>query len=165
MTGRTLIVRRAAELDLHEAAAWYDRQRAGLGSELLVEVREMLETIQSRPGILSHCISPSPSCPPKKVSVCDLFPVERRLHLGHRNPACQPGPRSTPPHSGLIVSGISRIEYCVLLLYQSRPVFPTFPTLAATSTLLYSARLVRPCSCTARRQRKCRSVRCDASVR
>jgi hypothetical protein len=49
MTRRTLIVRRAADLDLHEAATWYEGQRPGLGSELLVETREMLETIQNRP--------------------------------------------------------------------------------------------------------------------
>jgi len=49
MTRRTLIVRRAAERDLQEAATWYDGRRSGLGSELLTETREMLETIQKRP--------------------------------------------------------------------------------------------------------------------
>jgi plasmid stabilization system protein ParE len=49
MTGLRLIVRRAAEQDLIEAATWYDGQQPGLGDELLVEVKKLLETIHTRP--------------------------------------------------------------------------------------------------------------------
>ncbi len=39
----------AAETDLREAAAWYERQRTGLGLELLAEVDSALQRIRRAP--------------------------------------------------------------------------------------------------------------------
>jgi len=41
--------REEAENDLAEAAAWYQRQQAGLGHEFLDEVFSLLQSIQERP--------------------------------------------------------------------------------------------------------------------
>ena len=43
-------LRREAESDLAEAAAWYECQRPGLGRDFLNEVEGMLESIASRPA-------------------------------------------------------------------------------------------------------------------
>ncbi len=40
-----------AELDLSEAALWYDKQKAGLGYEFLVEFDELKELLASFPRI------------------------------------------------------------------------------------------------------------------
>jgi len=42
-------LRKEAESDLAEAAAWYERQRPGLGRDFLNEVESMLESIAARP--------------------------------------------------------------------------------------------------------------------
>jgi plasmid stabilization system protein ParE len=39
---RRLIVRAAAEADITEAALWYDGQEAGLGLELILEIRSAI---------------------------------------------------------------------------------------------------------------------------
>ncbi len=44
-----LIIRPEAEADLAEAFAWYEAQRAGLGVELLAEVRATLERVCKGP--------------------------------------------------------------------------------------------------------------------
>jgi plasmid stabilization system protein ParE len=44
-----LLVRKQAELELHQAAIWYERQNAGLGAELLDEIRETLQLIREQP--------------------------------------------------------------------------------------------------------------------
>jgi len=40
-----------AELDLSEAAVWYDKQKVGLGYEFLVEFDELKELLASFPRI------------------------------------------------------------------------------------------------------------------
>ena len=42
-------LRKEAESDLTEAAAWYECQRPGLGRDFLNEVESMLESIATRP--------------------------------------------------------------------------------------------------------------------
>ena len=42
-------VRAAADADLREARAWYDRQRAGLGDELLLAVAEAMLRLEEVP--------------------------------------------------------------------------------------------------------------------
>ncbi len=44
-----LVIRPDAEHDLAAAASWYDGERAGLGSEFLVAVRQVLTSIRDRP--------------------------------------------------------------------------------------------------------------------
>lgn len=46
---RRLSVRKRAELDLNEAVIWYEKQRPGLGIELLAELRETVALIRQRP--------------------------------------------------------------------------------------------------------------------
>ncbi len=51
-----LVIRLAAEEDLEEASAWYERQREGLGKEFLAAVGDALEKIVRHPdfGMLVH---------------------------------------------------------------------------------------------------------------
>ena len=42
-------VRRIAQLEIHDATIWYERQRAGLGREFLAELRSTFERITERP--------------------------------------------------------------------------------------------------------------------
>jgi plasmid stabilization system protein ParE len=44
-------LRPEAEADLEEAAAWYEKQREGLGDKFLDEVLSVFETISSDPGM------------------------------------------------------------------------------------------------------------------
>lgn len=46
-------LRREAEEDLEDAAAWYESQRAGLGQQFLDEVLKALETIAEVPLVYS----------------------------------------------------------------------------------------------------------------
>jgi toxin ParE1/3/4 len=46
---RRLIVRRQAEFELNKAAIWYENRKQGLGRDLLVEAREMIQVIRQRP--------------------------------------------------------------------------------------------------------------------
>lgn len=43
------VLRPAAAADVEDAWRWYDRQREGLGDELLEAVREALESIEAHP--------------------------------------------------------------------------------------------------------------------
>lgn len=52
MTWR-LIVRAEAEADLTSAALWFEEQRAGLGSEFTVEIREATHWIVAHPELLA----------------------------------------------------------------------------------------------------------------
>ena len=40
-----------AEIELYEAAAWYDDQRTGLGDDLLAEITRWLDVIAEAPSI------------------------------------------------------------------------------------------------------------------
>ena len=42
-------IRPNAEADLHEAHAWYESQRAGLGDELLDEIRHAVQRLETDP--------------------------------------------------------------------------------------------------------------------
>ncbi len=44
-----VIIRPRAESDLQEAKAWYERQRAGLGEEFVVELDRALERLAEHP--------------------------------------------------------------------------------------------------------------------
>ena len=44
-----VIIRPKAEADLREAWSWYESQRAGLGDELLIEVRAAIHRLESNP--------------------------------------------------------------------------------------------------------------------
>lgn len=44
-----LIVRPEAQQDIHEAAAWYEARRPGLGAEFVAEIRRYLLNIQDNP--------------------------------------------------------------------------------------------------------------------
>ena len=44
-----VIIRPNAEADLREAWAWYESQRAGLGDELLVEIRAAIRLLETDP--------------------------------------------------------------------------------------------------------------------
>ena len=46
---KALLVRLAAAADIEQAHAWYERQRGGLGDELLAEVGTVLAAIRERP--------------------------------------------------------------------------------------------------------------------
>jgi len=46
---RQLIIRPEADLDVEEAAAWYEDQRAGLGFRFLSELGQILERIVESP--------------------------------------------------------------------------------------------------------------------
>ena len=46
---RRLLVRKRAELELNRAVIWYEQQRAGLGHELLAEVRQTMQQIMQHP--------------------------------------------------------------------------------------------------------------------
>lgn len=46
---RRLVIRRPAERELKQAMHWYDQRRAGLGDELLDEVRDVLGRVLDRP--------------------------------------------------------------------------------------------------------------------
>lgn len=46
---RDLIIRPEAEADLADAYTWYDRQRTGLGIDLIREVDRKLDDLQSLP--------------------------------------------------------------------------------------------------------------------
>lgn len=48
MSGRVRVDPRAAD-ELEEAADWYDRQRAGLGRELVLEVRAAVRSLARSP--------------------------------------------------------------------------------------------------------------------
>lgn len=44
-----LVVRPAAAADIEAAYRWYERQRAGLGNELLASIRTALDAIEANP--------------------------------------------------------------------------------------------------------------------
>jgi plasmid stabilization system protein ParE len=44
-----VIIRPNAEADLQEARSWYESQRAGLGDELLAEIRRTVQLLESDP--------------------------------------------------------------------------------------------------------------------
>ncbi len=44
-------LRPEAEADIEEAAAWYDKQREGLGNEFLDEISSVFETISRNPSM------------------------------------------------------------------------------------------------------------------
>jgi plasmid stabilization system protein ParE len=46
---RPLVIRRLAERDLKQATRWYDKQRQGLGDDLMDEVVETIDKILDRP--------------------------------------------------------------------------------------------------------------------
>ena len=46
---RRVIIRPNAEADLREAWAWYESQRAGLGGELLIEIRTAIHRLETDP--------------------------------------------------------------------------------------------------------------------
>jgi toxin ParE1/3/4 len=46
---RQVIIRPNAEADLREAFSWYESQRAGLGDELLIEVRAAMLLLENDP--------------------------------------------------------------------------------------------------------------------
>lgn len=46
---RSILIRPEAEADIEEAFHWYERQRDGLGSDLLLCVEEGLEKIRKNP--------------------------------------------------------------------------------------------------------------------
>jgi hypothetical protein len=51
-----IIVRPAADVDLHEVHDWYERQRAGLGKVFISKVDEAMEKLRRSPdlGIVVH---------------------------------------------------------------------------------------------------------------
>ena len=44
-----VLIRPNAEADLREAWLWYDSQRAGLGDELLIEIRAAIRQLETDP--------------------------------------------------------------------------------------------------------------------
>ena len=44
-----VIIRPNAEADVREAWAWYESQRAGLGDELLIEIRAAIRRLETGP--------------------------------------------------------------------------------------------------------------------
>lgn len=44
-----VVLRRAAERDLEQAAAWYDKQRSALGAEFLDSARERMAGVAENP--------------------------------------------------------------------------------------------------------------------
>lgn len=50
MTTRQLIVRPVAEEELADAMEWYERQRVGLGDQLLEAVKSTMAAIRENPG-------------------------------------------------------------------------------------------------------------------
>lgn len=46
---RPYVIRPAAARDITRAYGWYERQRAGLGEELLVEIRSTIDAILENP--------------------------------------------------------------------------------------------------------------------
>jgi plasmid stabilization system protein ParE len=44
-----LVIRPAAQAELDDAASWYDRQKLGLGADLIDEVQKVLDTIVNQP--------------------------------------------------------------------------------------------------------------------
>ena len=44
-----VIIRPNAEADLREAWSWYESQRAGLGDELLIEIRTAIRRLETDP--------------------------------------------------------------------------------------------------------------------
>ena len=49
-----MVVRPEVRADLDEAAAWYERQRAGLGSEFVAEVARVLPSLAENPFLNSR---------------------------------------------------------------------------------------------------------------
>ena len=49
-----VVVRPEVRADLDEAAAWYERQRAGLGSEFVAEVARVLPSLAENPFLNSR---------------------------------------------------------------------------------------------------------------
>lgn len=45
----TVIIRPNAEADLRDARLWYESQRAGLGDELLIEIRAAIRLLETDP--------------------------------------------------------------------------------------------------------------------
>jgi toxin ParE1/3/4 len=47
--GWRVIIRPAAEADLHDARSWYESQRAGLGDELVGEIDHAVRLLEEHP--------------------------------------------------------------------------------------------------------------------
>lgn len=63
-----------AEAELHEAAAWYDERREGLGDELLLEVNDALAIIVATPETWARWPGAPPRLPPIRRFVLHRFP-------------------------------------------------------------------------------------------
>lgn len=50
MTRRGLVLREEAREDVASAAAWYDAQRPGLGTDFVSEARDLFQQIAERPS-------------------------------------------------------------------------------------------------------------------
>lgn len=49
-----VVLRRTAQAEFNAAADWYDRERSGLGTEFIHEVRRVLQLIASQPDRYSE---------------------------------------------------------------------------------------------------------------
>lgn len=68
MSGRVRLDPRAAE-ELDQAADWYERQRGGLGPELVVEVRAAVRTLVEHPRAGSPVDGVDPALEVRRVRV------------------------------------------------------------------------------------------------
>lgn len=57
-----------AEQDLRDAISWYDREREGLGDELLAEVDAVLTRAAERPAVFPVVLAPF------RRALCERFP-------------------------------------------------------------------------------------------
>jgi len=63
-----------AELELFEAAVWYEQQRAGLGEELLAEVTRCLDVVSEAPSTWPRWPGAPDLEPPVRRVLTDPFP-------------------------------------------------------------------------------------------
>ncbi len=50
---KEIVLREEAEADLQAAWSWYEARRAGLGDEMLLEVRAKLDAVAETPGLFA----------------------------------------------------------------------------------------------------------------
>lgn len=68
-----LIVKPEAELDILEAARWYEQQQSGLGKRFIEAVDDKMSMVEENPLHLSRKIQKNTSCFGEEIHICHSF--------------------------------------------------------------------------------------------
>lgn len=74
-----VVLRAAARLEMHEAALWYERQRAGLGRDFVEEVQQTLDAISAHPNQFAAVLRDVREAPLSRFPYCLYYRAKHGL--------------------------------------------------------------------------------------